>query len=319
MATETPTSEETTLPPDEAFNVVGDETRIQILQALGEADKPLSYSDLLDRIDYESTNLHYHLKQLSDHFIQKTEDGYALRQAGRKVVVAVLSGAMTGDPVLERTPVEAVCPLCGGNIEMRYHQWNIVLYCTDYGGTRGGSSPIVEAWADPADDVLGHMALPPAGVYDRTPTELLAAAEVWTVTEALSWARGVCPRCSAQIDATVHVCEDHKLTDGRCEACDQRFSVTLHVRCTNCITEGEVAFGTYLLGAPDLMAFMIDHGIDPLRPDGFHVSALDETILSTDPFEGRFTFTADDDTLTLTVDDDLSVVDITRGQATEAE
>jgi len=40
--------------------------------------------------------------------------------------------------------------------------------------------------------------------------------------------------------------------------------------------------------------------------------ADDETILSTDPFEARFTFNIDGDTLGVTVDDDLCVVEVTR-------
>lgn len=60
------------------------------------------------------------------------------------------------------------------------------------------------------------------------------------------------------------------------------------------------------------MAFMLDHGIDPLAPDGFHLTNVAETVRSIDPFEAEFTFTADDDTLTLSVGGDLSMVDVSR-------
>jgi hypothetical protein len=40
--------------------------------------------------------------------------------------------------------------------------------------------------------------------------------------------------------------------------------------------------------------------------------ADDETILSTDPFEARFAFDIDGDTFVVTVDEDLSVVEVTR-------
>jgi hypothetical protein len=40
-----------TMSPEEAFSVVGDETFFQILQALGEAEEPLTVSELYRRVD----------------------------------------------------------------------------------------------------------------------------------------------------------------------------------------------------------------------------------------------------------------------------
>ncbi|PSP88609.1 hypothetical protein BRC87_09485 [Halobacteriales archaeon QS_4_66_20] len=66
------------------------------------------------------------------------------------------------------------------------------------------------------------------------------------------------------------------------------------------------------------MAFLIDNGVDPIAAEDFHpYAAAKETILSDSPFEARYMFTVDEDTLTVTVDDDLSVVDITREETTE--
>jgi len=58
--------------------------------------------------------------------------------------------------------------------------------------------------------------------------------------------------------------------------------------------------------------------IDPIAPDAFHLSAIEETILSTDPFEARFTLTVDDEELALTVGDDLSVVDVSGHERPES-
>ena len=57
-----------------------------------------------------------------------------------------------------------------------------------------------------------------------------------------------------------------------------------------------------------LVEFQIDHEIDPLADLGFHLSALEETVLSVEPFEAQFTFIADKEALILTVDECLSVV-----------
>ena len=55
MTYEEELSDPTRLAPDEAFTIVGNETRIQILQTLGEADEPLVFSELYDRVEYDTT------------------------------------------------------------------------------------------------------------------------------------------------------------------------------------------------------------------------------------------------------------------------
>jgi DNA-binding transcriptional ArsR family regulator len=316
MSSEIPPDEDPAMSPDDAFNIVGDDTRIQILQTLGEADEPLTYSELLNRIEYDSTNFHYHLKKLDGHFIHETDDGYTLRQAGGRVVKAILSGAVTEYPVINRTPVETPCYLCKGDMEMGYRHEVVGLFCADCGGTRAETSETTGDGTRPATDIVGGLGLPPAGVHGRTPAEILRAAEVWTVTQGQAVARNVCPWCSASLDDSVEVCEDHDATDGRCQGCNQRFGVSLHVSCTNCIFEQKSIFTSRLLAHPDVMAFMLDHGIDPISPDAFHLTA-EETIHSTDPFEGSFTFSADADAITLTVNDSLSVIEVTRHDASE--
>lgn len=305
------------LSPEEAFAVLGNETRLQILLTLGEAKEPLAFSELFEEVDYDTTaNFSYHLEKLEDHFVESSDDGYELRQTGRRVVEAVQSGTVTETPVLERTPIETTCFLCESSMEVDYRREHVGVYCPDCRGTVGGSSVTAEWVPDPGVDLVGDVTIPPAGVHDRTPGEVLEAAEIWTVTEAQATARGVCPRCSASVEHSAHVCDDHDASDGRCDRCDRQFGATIRTTCRNCIYDDTSVFARYLLANPDVMSFMTDHGIDPISPDGFHISALDETILSTRPIEARFTFTAGGDELVLRVED-LSVVDVSRRQAVE--
>lgn len=305
------------LAPDDAFAVLGDETRLQILQALGQADEPLSFSDLFDRVEYETTaNFSYHLERVLGHFVREADEGYTLARAGERVVEAVLSGAVTETPVLERTPVDEPCFRCGGTMEVSYREEAVGLYCSDCGGTRGGDSETASWSTGTEPDILGHVYLPPAGLRDRSPTELLQAAEIWTVAAAHARSRGVCPQCSAPVDQGVQVCDDHEAGEGRCDSCDQLFAISIVERCRNCIFEMTSIFTIQLLTCPELMAFMIDHDVDPIAPEGFHVTNLErEAVVSTEPFEARFTFAVDGDSITLTVDDDLSVVEATRHPA----
>lgn len=108
-----PAETATQLSPEEAFSVLGDETRLAILRTLGDAADPLSFSALFDRVDYDDpSNFNYHLKKLTDHFVHKTADGYVLRQAGRRVVEAVLAETPAAEPRLERTQIDRPCFLC---------------------------------------------------------------------------------------------------------------------------------------------------------------------------------------------------------------
>jgi hypothetical protein len=307
------------LSADEAFAVVGSEVRLGILRTLGEADEPLAYSELFDRIDYEdSANFTYHLDKLVGHFVRKTDEGYGPRLAGRRVVEAIYSGVVTDDPVVEPTDIDAACMYCGGPVEMAYYDEVVVVYCHECGGRIGERSP-VEHWPIPEDDVVGYVSIPPAGVYGRTPTEIWEAAGIWTVSHVQGIVRGVCPRCAATIDRTVAVCGDHDGSGDFCDRCDHQFGVSVTVRCTNCIFESVSPCPTQLLGTIELLSFMTDHGVDPFVSDGFHLSACTEEIHATDPLDATYTFTADGEALALTVDGDLSVVDRRRHDAAEAD
>ncbi|AUV82645.1 hypothetical protein C2R22_14175 [Salinigranum rubrum] len=150
--------------PDEAFATLGSETRLSILQALGAADRPLAFSTLFDRVDVDdSGRFNYHLGRLVSHFVGKTDAGYELTQAGRRVVEAVLSGAVTDAPVVERTRLDQPCHYCGAPIEVSYRQDRVLKYCTDCPGRNRTPRGVPDA---PAEGYLGSLPLPPQASRD---------------------------------------------------------------------------------------------------------------------------------------------------------
>lgn len=307
----------TTLSPDEAFNLLGNETRLQILQALGEADEPLTYSELFNNIEYDDpSNFNYHIEKLVGHFVRRTDEGYKPRLAGRRVVQAILSGVVTENPVMERTDIDSTCMYCDGTLEIGYHDEVILLYCTECEGQIDKVGDTVDRWPIASDDIVGYVSIPPAGVYDRSPSEVLDAAAVTTVAGIQQIARGICPRCTATLDRTVRVCEKHDDTDQFCDQCGHQFGLSVGVRCTNCIFKSISPYPAYALGHTDLIGFMIEHGIDPFTTSA-HLSACNEIVLSTDPLRAQYTFTFDDDSLTLTVDEDLAVAEARRSHTPE--
>ena len=310
------------LSPDEAFALVADETRLEILRTLSETDEPLSFSALFEQSEYgNSSNFSYHLDKLDGHFISRTDEGYALRQAGRRVVEAVIAGTMTDDPVVDRAPTELPCPFCSAPIEVSYRQERVEMYCSECPGALRHEDPREQLATD--DDMfgyIGNMSLPPAGVRGRTPTEMLQAAQAWKHLDVMADSAGFCSRCSGIIEHSVTVCKDHDGIEGICNHCDRRYAVLFEVECATCHYHKRGIAPACLLAKTELLSFLTEHGGNPLIPDTFDVEPgavanYEEEVLSVDPFKAEFTFTIDNDALTLTIDENVSVVDVERDQS----
>ena len=77
------------------FDVLADPTRASILDALFEADSPLSYTELAAAVDIEDNGrLNYHLRQ-SDALIDQSAAGYTISETGAEIVAGVRSGLTT--------------------------------------------------------------------------------------------------------------------------------------------------------------------------------------------------------------------------------
>lgn len=321
MPSDSSDAEASTLAPDEAFGVLGNDTRMGILRALAEAEAKLSFSELRDRVGMrDSGQFSYHLGRLEGHFLRKGQEGYELRQAGTRVIEAVLSGAVTEAPVVERTAVDVPCFRCGAPIEVSFREERVESYCTactgiygeGFGGAPAGSSD-GESAHGPEYGYLGGLDLPSAGIRGRTPTEVFEAAFTWTKTESLAAACGICPRCAAPIEESVDVCETHDTADGPCEECGSRYAVLREWTCTNCNrwSGGPLYFKCW--ADTEVLAFLTARGVNPftdVRADGVEV-AYEEELRSVEPFEAAYTITADGDSLVVTFGGDLSVERVT--------
>ncbi|MFW6152865.1 MAG: ArsR/SmtB family transcription factor [Halobacteriota archaeon] len=301
------------LTSEEAFKMLGNESRLSILQALGDADGPLPFAELYEPLDLpDSANLAYHLDILRDHFVTRTDDGYELTEAGRQVVIAVAIGMGTPAPSRPHEPVSISCAFCGAQVEVFYRDEHVHLFCTGCDGLVVGTP---RANDEESSGFIGRMRLPPAGVHGRTAAELLDAATTWSHLDLLSRADDVCPRCSAAMEHELDLCGNHDLSGGLCERCGRRYAIGLRSLCTNCIHSMRTYFGLYLMDEPDLVAFVARHGINPVT-DGIEWGwEFDEELLSTDPFRARFTLELDGDRIAFRVDDGFEVVAVERSSA----
>lgn len=297
---------------DEAFELLGNSTRVSILQELGVADGPLSFSDLRERVDVaDSGRFNYHLGKLQGRFVHRTGDGYVLRETGRRVIEAVFSGVLTEIPEPERVDVDLPCPHCAAPVEVRVHPGGIEKYCTECPGSyRISTTSGVPTEA--ATGYLGKLTLPPAGFQDRSPEEVFRAAQVWGNAEVLVIANGICPRCSARLEITPTVCANHSPEGDPCEACGNHYGAMMGAACTNCIFTARGTLSLLLYAHPAVQAFKVGHGANLVAPEGGAnpLSNCEEEILSADPLEVRYTYEYDGETLALAVDDELEVTAI---------
>lgn len=140
----------------DAFELLGGETRLAILVALWESydphatDTAVSFTELFERVGTRhSGNVTDHLDRLTGHFVEATDDGYRLRNAGLEIVRAVIAGAGLED----RRPAEVYvdgsiefvktveslqsggCPQCSGQVD----GWFQV--CSDHAGPQRDLCP----------------------------------------------------------------------------------------------------------------------------------------------------------------------------------
>lgn len=310
------TSGQTSLDPDEAFTLLGNETRVQILQELGTSDGTLTFTELRDSVGIkQGSQFNYHLDKLVGHFVAKTEEGYRLREPGRRVVQAILSGAVTENPRRDRTEIGFTCLRCDSPVEVRYARGKVKISCAVCDGMIDPDEYDSPRVARPPEETanVANLTLPPAGVLDRPADEMFRAAGTLTHLDALAATADVCPKCTARVEQSIaSACLEHDASTGICEACNHRQAVRVHFECTNCIFERDMPALMALLDAPEIMRFAADHGLDTTGRGIEWGWEYDETILGTDPYEFEFTFRLDDEELTVRVDETFTVTSASR-------
>ena len=274
------------LAPSEAFAVVGNETRLSILEALWTLDRPAAFSDIRREVGMsDSAQFNYHLSKLRGQFIHKTDDGYECRAAGRSVIAAVLSGTLNHDPSLEPFTVAGSCLSCDGPLEAVYEDERIEIRCRDCERSHGG------------------YAFPPGGIEDRTREELMAAFNQRARHLSCLSADGVCPDCSGRMET--HLADVRDTDDPE--------RVRVEHECQRCHHSIRSSVGLVLLDDARIVSFYQDHDIDlnsvPFWTLDWCVSDRHTTVeRSSDPWRLTLSIPLDDEQLVLDLDGDLSVL-----------
>jgi hypothetical protein len=194
-----------------------------------------------------------------------------------------------------------------------FREERVERYCTECPGLYDESATRALPGVRGEYGNLGVLDLPPAGVQGRSAEEILGTAFTWSYAEWLVAANDVCPRCAAPVDRSVTVCEPHDADGAVCDRCGRRQAVGFRVECENCNSTRASIVSMHLAASTELQAFLTARGVDLLSDPWDWGWEYEEEVVSTDPFEGRFTFAVGGGSITLTVDDDLDVIGVERG------
>lgn len=270
-----------------AFSILSDDSRVEILLALWQADD-LSFADLQRASGIEdSGRFNYHLDKLVDQFVLKAEDGYRLSSVGSKVVDLLLDarfGPSTPPSIDE--PTDTDCLQCGEKLHVYYEDGDMRIACPACG------------------DVVHYGFFPPRGRATRDAQAALDAysQQVWrNVTLAHC---GVCPHCSGRMET--------ELDD------DPNWSVSHAAsgRCLDCGAPFSSPVGLRLLADPDVVSFLADHGrsVDDLRFWEFEFVYGQAAISQVSETPPRYRLTIDEgrERLEVTLDETAHVVDTAR-------
>ncbi|WP_266078874.1 winged helix-turn-helix domain-containing protein [Haladaptatus caseinilyticus] len=291
MSSDTPLQEcDDCLAPAEAFSVIANETRLSILEALWQApERPVRFSELRKDVGMrDSAQFNYHLQQLADHFVVQTDEGYDFRQAGKKVVSAILAGSFNEHPRRDPIELDETCTNCNIHLQATYEDETLVIACPD------------------CTKLHGSYPFPPGGLNDRTDDEIMDAFNQRVRHLHCLAADGVCPECNGKMGTTVtHDTEDVLGTE-----------VRVNHRCEQCRHQLRSTVGLSLLDQSQVVTFYSDHGTDlctkPFWALPWCVSDEHTTIRSDGPWEIEVTIPLADDELRVVVDGDLNVVEIGR-------
>jgi hypothetical protein len=305
--------------PDEAFAVLGNEIRLDIVRALWQADAAREYDEMFDaagsisfselrreiEVD-DNGKFNYHLSQLVPHFVRQTEDGYRLSGAGKRIARTVI--AVSGSDVDFSADLEQDCPLCGAHMTATYEDQWLRVRCTECDSLFGDETP---------EGTVYLANYPAAGLSDRTPDEALEVGLYRCMLNMTYTMHGVCPECVGHVSASVSACDDHRDRDGDgCPACGTPFAAWAEQRCETCGFAKRLPVELFAMGLTPVISFLDDQGIDILAPSFAELVELlgtrVETTVTEEPFRVRLAIDGEAAALNVSLDENLQVADLER-------
>lgn len=289
---------------DTAFSLLGDETRLEIVEALGDATATpetgiprLDYVELQSRVGLrDSGQFNYHLKKLLGTYVAKEQGGYRLRWPGMVLYRTLVAGLFTdeAETAVDELPVGQACHRCGKELEAERYETLFRVRC---GGCRATYTDVF---------------FPSHGIDGRSDRELLRAVHRRSRLVLDSMTAGQCPWCTSAVTAEI-VERDGSLPSEH-DMRDLDAYVVFH--CTDCTGFQYVPVAQTLLYHPATIAFYQEVGEDltaiPAWELGWAVTDDRTTITSRDPWAFTVEIPLADERLVVELNESLAVVDTSR-------
>ena len=271
-----------------AFEVLSDPSRVAILRELTDQthsrdDSSVAFAELRRAVGVtDAGRFNYHLGKLQDRFAVKRDGGYAPTYAGMKAIGSIEAGTYTSDPSSREGTIDHDCPRCGDPLFAQYEDHLVTIECGDHG-------------------VFLQTAVPPSAASDATIAEIVAFGHRDLRRDLVRAVNGTCPVCAGAMAATSFERDDAN-------------RLVTDIDCQNCWMTIETPVGLVALGHPAVVSLYHDHGVDvrsvfPVNLD-FVKSKENVEFVSENPVEIELVVEADDDTVTLRLDDALDVREV---------
>jgi DNA-binding HxlR family transcriptional regulator len=173
--------------PEEAFALLGNEIRIDIIWALSKTpDESLSFSELRSRIDVpDSGQFNYHLTELLGSFVRRDEGEYELTFAGTQVVGAIFSGSFNQRGAPLTVELDSTCAICESVLLVEYERECVTISC-------------------PAcDDLIASFGFPPGAFENRTTDDLARTFNTWIRSLLTATVNGFCLICAGRMRGSI--------------------------------------------------------------------------------------------------------------------
>lgn len=312
----------------EAFEVVGHEIRLAIIEALAERrreawlPKGLGFADLCDAVGVDDTGkFNYHLGELRGTYVEERDGEYVLTNAGFEIAGALRAATFGAtDDLSRRERVDQTCHACDDALEAVYEDGYLRLACQTHG-------PVLAT------------TLPPAAVRGRDVEAVVDLARERSTEKVSRVQAGGCPHCWGRAEFTAPASPSreylafHWLDDVDGEAPPESTEgldepgaddsggpleqVVAEAACDDCGLRFWIPVSVVVADHPAVVAYYHEHGIQGDALDLPHVDGKNGTVVETDPvrIDVDVYVSGADEALVVTVDGTASVVDTRRETA----
>lgn len=281
----------------DTFAALSAQIRVDVLRALWEReDHRATFSQLRADVGVDdSGKFNYHLGELREQFVTKTDEGdYRLRTAGIDIVGSLIAGSYDDSGATEPVEFGQACPACGTETTVVYDGEFLQVEC------------------DPCETTLVTIDAP-SSVFAGVEANAAAIAErarEYLHHSVASFRRQFCSFCESVTHPRVTAEHD---PDGRREP--EALGVPrLERACTECGETIAMNLAPVVLDHPAVVRFFHDHGVDYREIGVVDVVATttDRAVVTqTNPVTAEVQFTREGETIRVAVDE--------TGQVTETE